>query len=201
MPSHRPPSIASVSTEADFRLPRTVVPSHYDLTLAPDLDTATFTGSVSAAIDVKEPVRAVVVNAIELEISSATLVSPNGERLEAVVTYDEPMQRAILTLGAVADPGPWRLEADFTGTLNDQLHGFYRSTFKTVDGTQRTIATTQFEATEARRAFPCWDEPDLKATFSVTLVVDDGLLAVSNAAEVSREPVGDGKVAVAFART
>ena len=59
----------------------------------------------------------------------------------------------------------------FRGLLNDKLRGFYRSTFTDDDGVERVIATTQFEATDARRAFPCWDEPDLKARFAITLVL------------------------------
>ena len=78
--------------------------------------------------------------------------------------------------------GPATLHLAFTGILNDKLHGFYRSTFTDDDGVEHVIATTQFEATDARRAFPCWDEPDLKAVFEVTLVVDDGLAAYSNGA-------------------
>ena len=89
----------------------------------------------------------------------------------------------------------------FTGTLNDQLRGFYRSTFTDDDGDQRVIATTQFESTNARRAFPCWDEPDLKAVFEVTLVVADDQMAVSSGAEVDSQPTGDGRREVTFAPT
>ena len=85
--------------------------------------------------------------------------------------------------------------------LNDKLKGFYRSTFVDTAGEQQVIATTQFEATDARRAFPCRDEPDLKAVFGITLVVDGDLAAVSNAAEIGRTPRDDGKVAVQFADT
>ena len=63
----------------------------------------------------------------------------------------------------------------FRGLLNDKLRGFYRSTFTDDDGVERVIATTQFEATDARRAFPCWDEPDFKAGFAITLHLDDDL--------------------------
>ena len=80
------------------------------------------------------------------------------------------------------------LHTAFRGVLNDKLRGFYRSTFTDADGAEQVIATTQFEATDARRAFPCWDEPDYKAIFAVTLVVDADLLAVSNAAEVVATP-------------
>src|SRR5690606_15747608 len=95
----------------------------------------------------------------------------------------------------------WVMHARFTGILNDKLRGFYRSTFTDSSGEEQVIATTQFEATDARRAFPCWDEPDLKAVFSVTLVVDADLAALSNASELSREPRAAGKRVVRFADT
>ncbi len=98
-------------------------------------------------------------------------------------------------------PGTWALHTEFTGILNDKLHGFYRSTFTDDDGVDQVIATTQFEATDARRAFPCWDEPDFKAVFGITLAVPAELTAVSNAAEVSRSPRDDGKHVVRFADT
>ena len=88
----------------------------------------------------------------------------------------------------------------FRGCLNDKLRGFYRSTFTDDDGVEQVIATTQFEATDARRAFPCWDEPDLKAVFAITLVVDDDLHAVSNAA-IESDEVLDGQRRVRFADT
>jgi puromycin-sensitive aminopeptidase len=89
----------------------------------------------------------------------------------------------------------------FRGVLNDKLKGFYRSTFVDGDGVERVIGTTQMEPADARLAFPCWDEPDLKAVFAVTLVVAEGLLAISNAAEAHRTTTDDGRVAVTFADT
>ncbi len=89
----------------------------------------------------------------------------------------------------------------FRGVLNDKLRGFYRSTFKDGDGAEQVIATTQMEPVDARRAFPCWDEPDKKAVFAVTLVVAEDLLALSNGAQVSEEATGDGRRAVRFADT
>ena len=88
----------------------------------------------------------------------------------------------------------------FRGQLNDKLRGFYRSTFTDDDGNERVIATTQFEATDARRAFPCWDEPDFKARFAITLHLDDDLHAVSNAA-IDADEVLDGQRRVRFAET
>ena len=93
------------------------------------------------------------------------------------------------------------LDTEFTGLLNDKLHGFYRSTFTDAEGEPQVIATTQFESTDARRAFPCWDEPEYKAVFSISLVVDPDLAAISNAAETGRTPRDDGKDLVTFADT
>ncbi len=155
-----------------YRLPRTIVPRRYELTLTPDLGAARFAGEAHIHVDVTETVTEVVLNAVELDILTAELISSTGERLPAQVTYDEPEERAIIALSAPAQPGPWELDLTFTGLLNDKLHGFYRSTFRDADGAEQVIATTQFEATDARRAFPCWDEPDFKATFAVTLIVD-----------------------------
>lgn len=190
-----------MASESDYRLPRTVIPRHYDLTLTPDLGAATFGGHVVIDVDVVEPVERIVLNTAELTLHTASLFDEDGRRLEASIFSDEEAERSTLTLDAVADPGSWKLEISFDGTLNDDLRGFYRSVYTDADGVDKTIATTQFEATEARRAFPCWDEPDLKATYGITLVVDDGLLAISNAAESGRESVGNGKVAVRFADT
>ena len=188
-------------TEADHRLPRTVVPSRYRLRLAPDLDAARFDGEVAVDVEVVEEVDAVVVNAADLEIHDAALVAPDGERIGASITLDADRERAVFRLDRPVAPGAWTLEASFTGILNDELRGFYRSVYRDAEGNEKVVAATQFEATDARRAFPCWDEPDLKAVFEVTLVVDDHLLAVSNAPEVGREALGDGKVAVRFAPT
>lgn len=196
-------SVAPSITPADetsYRLPRTVIPHRYAIRLVPDLAAATFSGEETVEVTVREPVRAIVLNAAELEITAAELVK-EGRALRAAPDYDEPLERVTLALDAEAEPGEWRLHLRFTGTLNDKLRGFYRSTFKDEQGQQQVIAATQFESTDARRAFPCWDEPDFKATFAVTLVVDEGMMAISNGPEVRREPVGAGKVAVTFAET
>ncbi len=183
------------------RLPRTVVPSRYDLVLEPDLDAGTFRGTVAAAVDVVEPVAEVVLNAIELVIDEAWVVDANGTRSDASVSYDEATERATLKFDGDLVTGTATVHASFRGILNDKLHGFYRSTFTDATGTTRTLATTQFESTDARRAFPCWDEPDFKAIFGVTLVVPSDLLALSNGAEIGREDTGDGRVRVRFADT
>src|SRR6185312_3754268 len=121
-------------------------------------------------------------------------------RQPASIDLDEPLQRCRLAAAHPLAPGQWRLHIEFRGTLNDKLRGFYRSTYKDRNGSTQTLAATQFEATDARRAFPCWDEPDFKAVFSTTLVIDSALTAVSNSAVLS-ETQERGKKVVRFADT
>jgi puromycin-sensitive aminopeptidase len=190
-----------VTEEARYRLPRTAVPRRYDLVLHPDLDAATFAGTVDVQVEIREPLDEIVLNADELEVTSGWL-RRDGARLSVRDVRLEPeTERAHVRLDGVAEPGEWVLHLEFGGRLSDRMRGFYRSTYESEDGSTRTIATTQFESTDARRAFPCWDEPDLKAVFGVTLVVHDGHLAISNGPEISREPDGDGRVRVRFADT
>src|SRR5204863_2779204 len=109
-------------------------------------------------------------------------------------TLDAGEERIHVTLPDDARAGDAVLSLSFTGALHDDLVGFYRSRFVDDAGTEHTIAATQFEATHARRAFPCFDEPDLKAVFATTLVVPRDLLALSNTNEIARDDVGDGRV-------
>ncbi len=193
--------VAPSDDESRYRLPATVVPSRYDLTLEPDLDAGTFSGSEDVRVRVLQPVDEVVLNADELEIHDGWLEGPGGRLEVTEVRMDAESERAHLRLSGTAEPGEWTLHLGFDGTLSDRMTGFYRSTYKDDDGAERVIATTQLESTDARRAFPSWDEPDAKAVFGVTLVVPDGLLAISNGAEVEREDLGDGRVRVRFAET
>jgi len=183
-----------------YRLPRSVVPSHYRLRLEPDLEAFVFSGTVEIDVTVEEPVDTIQLNALELEIENGVLLR-DSETIGLSATLHEADQRVIFNSEVEISPGPATIRIGFSGTLNDQLHGFYRSSFTDVNGDEQVIATTQFEATDARRAFPCFDEPDFKASFGITLVVPETLFAVSNGAEVSRVPSGGGRVEVTFADT
>ena len=181
------------------RLPRRIVPAHYELSLTPDLAEATFTGSQSIDIEILEATSEITLNAAELDITQVSVTGPTES--SARVSYDDELDRATFSFESELVPGNYQLHTSFIGSLNDQLRGFYLSRFTDEDGNEQRIATTQFEATDARRAFPCWDEPDFKATFQVNLVVPDHLFAVSNGAEINRQPAGPGLVRVAFAKT
>jgi puromycin-sensitive aminopeptidase len=183
------------------RLPRTVVPGRYDIRLEPDLDTATYAGEEVVQVEVREETDEVLLNAVELTITKVVADGPDGVRLEGTASLDPENDRARLHFPRPLCPGEWSLRISFQGILNDQLHGFYRSTFKDAEGRTHVMAATQFEAVDARRAFPCWDEPALKAVFGVTLVVPDGYTAISNTAPIREEPAGAGRRAVTFGDT
>ena len=112
-----------------------------------------------------EATSTILLNAVDLELAFPVVNDASGSETMGTVELDEHLERALLRFPTELQPGPHTLAIRFDGVLNDELRGFYRSTFTDDAGTTHTIATTQFEATDARRAFPCFDEPALKATF------------------------------------
>jgi len=190
-----------MSSPSAHRLPDAVRPERYVLTLEPDLAHFTFRGSESISIDVHAPTSRIVLNAAELDVTSASVVLPDGTTLRADAQADEDAERATIAVNGEVPVGKAELRLEFTGTLNDQLRGFYRSRYVAADGSTQHLATTQFEATDARRAFPCWDEPAVKAVFDVTLVIPQELTAISNMPQVSDEPGEAGKRTVRFEPT
>jgi puromycin-sensitive aminopeptidase len=177
-----------------YRLPRTVLPSRYGLVLEPNLDSATFSGTASIDVRATDHVESIMLNADELNIDT---VRVSGNQVEFHLEPDTER----LIIDAPLDMGDAVIDIAFTGTLNDKLRGWYRSTFNDEQGNERVIATTQMQATDCRRAFPCFDEPDFKAVFDVSLVIEPDLFAVSNGAEVHRAARADGKHVVTFKPT
>ena len=199
------------------RLPGGVRPEHYALTITPDLAKARFVGEERMEVVLDRPATTITLNAAEIEFgavrawagakagSSAALRNDNqkakanteilsgaqndasiggeGGAQNAVVTLDAAKEQATLTFARALPAGSVTLEIAYTGILNDKLRGFYLSKTKA-----RNYGVTQFEATDARRAFPCFDEPALKATFDVSLVVDAGDTVIANTAMVSDTP-------------
>ncbi|KAI9188351.1 hypothetical protein H9P43_002742 [Blastocladiella emersonii ATCC 22665] len=186
-----------------IELPKNVIPSHYNLTMYPNMTDFTFIGHVDITVRVVEETSTIVLNTLDVAITKATVTARGHTYTSAPATYDATEQTATLAFDATLGAGleDVHLAIDFTGTINDQMAGFYRSSYDE-NGTTKFMAVTQFEATDARRALPCFDEPKLKATFDVTLVVDAHLTALSNCDVVSDEPVEDGaKRKVTFATT
>jgi puromycin-sensitive aminopeptidase len=173
--------VAPLSELDPFRLPHGVRPSRYDVRLRPSLADATFGGSIRIDLLVDETTDELVLNADELTITSCDV-----DGVAATWRLEPATQRLFVTPATAIAPGTSVLAIEFDGVLNDKLRGFYRSTYVDGDGVEQVIAATQMQATDCRRAFPCWDEPEFKAVFAVTLDVDDGLTAISNSPEVDR---------------
>jgi puromycin-sensitive aminopeptidase len=187
-----------MTSSTSHRLPANVQPVRYAIELTPDLELFTFTGSEVIEVQVGEPTREVLLNAAEMDITAASVTLANGRSIEASVSLDEDAERATLLFESDIPPGNATLSFTFNGTLNDQLRGFYRSQYEGPHGELSYLATTQFEATDARRAFPCWDEPKAKAVFDITLIVPSDLIAVSNMPVASELPLRGNKKAVRF---
>ena len=202
--NHRYPkstmTTSSAMTSDPYRLPRHVIPTYYDLRIEPDLHSHSFTGHELVILTVIEPTTEMILNATELDVSTATLSGEGQTPRTGTVRMDPELQRCHITFPSVIPPGVWKLGLTFRGTLNDKLRGFYRSTYKDERGIAHTLAATQFEATDARRAFPCWDEPHFKAVFAVTLAIDPALTAISNTRIVDDRLEG-GKRILRFAES
>jgi len=180
---------------AAARLPKSVIPDHYAISITPDLVTEKFSGQETIDVDIKEPVDTITLNSADLEMHDVVVAS-GSKMMNATITYDAPNEQASLKFGQTLPPGRASIRIGFNGTLNAQLRGLYLS--KTP---KRKYAVTQFEPTDARRAFPSFDEPAMKATYDITLVVDNGDTAISNGEIASDTPAGPGKHAIRFRTT
>ncbi len=178
------------------RLPTDVTPQHYSLTLEPNLKSATFTGKEEIDVVLAQPSTSITLNAAQITFEIVTITA-NGKTQTANVTEDEPDQQATFHVSNALPAGAATIHIQYSGILNDQLRGFYLS--KTA---RRNYAVTQFEPTDARRAFPSFDEPAMKATFSVALIVNKGDTAISNTNVISDQPGPvAGKHTIRFATT
>ncbi len=186
------------------RLPGGVHPEHYSLVLTPDLKSATFAGEETIDVVLDHPSRTITLNAAEIKFLSVKGASTNKSNPEAptvwqsaIVALDEAKEQATFTFPQALPAGGVKLAIRYTGILNDKLRGFYLSKTKT-----RNYAVTQFEPTDARRAYPSFDEPALKATYDISLVVDSGDTAISNTNIISDSPGPiAGKHTIKFATT
>jgi puromycin-sensitive aminopeptidase len=194
------PASAVAPGSEPFRLPRTIEPEIYRMELEPDIATATFSGTVRIDAIVHETADEIVLNAAELAISDVDVLTSDGITVLCSVSFDDELEQVTFHPADLIPPGPCTISCRFSGTLNDKLRGFYRSTYTALDGETHTMATTQFESVDARRAFPCFDEPDRKAVFEITLIVEPDLDAISNSPIVEIDQVGD-KQRIRFAPT
>jgi puromycin-sensitive aminopeptidase len=184
-----------------YRLQTTAAPSFYDLRIEPDLKNFTFPGEVTITVDLTQPHDKLVLNCADIRVHEAILSGKGGVKFIGHVNHDEENERVSISFDGTAGAGEWNLHLKFTGTINDNLKGFYRSFYKNAAGEQAVLATTKFEPCDARRAFPCFDEPAFKARFQTSLVIDEALNAVSNTRLLKTTNLGNGKKLLQFAPT
>jgi len=185
--------------ETPGKLPKEVIPTNYSIRVVPSIDKLAFTGTETVKLNVRGPVHQLILNALELEI---TEVSLDGKQLpKSAIKADKEKELLTLALSSELPPGNHTLALSFSGKINQQGQGlFYMRYQEHGSGTKKIMFGTQFEATDARRFFPCWDEPVFRARFQLTVVVPENWLAVSNMPVESEKKIAGGKE-VRFAPT
>ena len=179
-------------------LPQSVYPIHYDLELTPNLETLTFACQESISVKVHESVNQVALHAKELVIESATF---NATNEVTQINYNRKDTTVTLIFETPFDLGDGQLNIKYSGILNGDMAGFYKSAYSDAEGNKKTMANTQFESLDARRALPCWDEPAVKATFTVTMIIPSHLTALSNMPEDYSTFLPGGKKKVHFQKS
>jgi aminopeptidase N len=189
-------ALATFSLAAAQRLPEVAAPEAYKLTFTPDLEKATFEGDETISIRLVKPTSEITLNAVDIDFHEVTITS-GGSTQKAKVTPDKEKEMVVLAVEKPLAAGAATVHITYAGTLNSEMRGLYLGK----DDQGRKYAASQFEATDARRAFPSFDEPGYKATFDITAVADKGLVAISNQKIVSDTPGPGDKHTVHFATT
>ncbi|MES2149570.1 MAG: M1 family metallopeptidase [Pseudomonadota bacterium] len=188
--------------QATTQLPRSVSPSHYDVSITPDAKTSSFAAKVTITINVLEPTSAITLNATDLKFSSA-VVTPAGAKgapLNGAIKVDAASQSATFSFEQPLAKGSYQLALDYTGVIGTQAVGLFSLDYSTPEGKKRALYT-QFENSDARRMIPSWDEPNYKATFALEATVPAGEMAVSNMPVAKKTTLADGRVLVKFAQS
>ncbi|KAK5870873.1 hypothetical protein PBY51_003783 [Eleginops maclovinus] len=167
-----------------MRLPKTISPIHYDLTIHPNLTTLDFTGVARIQLDVHEDTSAIILHSKQLKISNVWLLAPEGVRPLQVLEYPRFHQLALLSDSVLTKGRRYEVQLVFAANFSESYHGFYKSSYRTSSGEVRVMASTQFEATFARLAFPCFDEPAFKANFTIRIIREPRHIAISNMPKV-----------------
>lgn len=192
------PLSAPLNAATTTQLPRNAVPTHYAIAIVPNAEAATFTGNVKTDFDLLQPSPNITMNAADLAIDSATITDASGTAIPTTVAVDAEAQTATFTADRTLTPGHYILTASYSGKVYDQANGLFHLDYKNPAGVDKRALFTQFEAPDARRFAPMWDEPSYKATFDLTADVPADLMAVSNMPITSSTDIGGGKKRVTF---
>jgi aminopeptidase N len=189
-------AVTTLSLAAAQRLPEVAAPENYKLSFTPDLDKATFEGDETISIRVLKPTSQITLNAVDIDFHQVTITS-GGTTQKAKVTPDKDKEMVVLAVEKTLSAGPATVHITYSGILNSEMRGLYLGK----DDQGRKYAASQFESTDARRAFPSFDEPAHKATFDITTVADKGQVAISNSKVSSDTPGPGDRHTVRFATT
>jgi aminopeptidase N len=189
-------ALTTLSLATAQRLPEVAAPENYKLTFTPDLDKAKFEGDEAISIRVLKQTAEITLNAVDIDFHEVS-ISSGGSAQKATVTPQKEKEMVVLSVPKPLAAGPATIHITYTGILNDEMRGLYLGK----DDQGRKYAATQLEATDARRAYPSFDEPGYKATFDITAVADKGMIAISNYKVISDMPGPGDKHTVKFATT
>ena len=189
-----------MTKKLSVRLPPNIHPERYEIFLKPDLKDFVFEGEETIYLIFDKSTKEIILHSKDLEISEVKVRGKSKEVSRGTVSYDKKSETAVFKFANKIPAGQAELKIKFRGALTDKLKGFYRSRYE-VNGEEKYIATTQFEATDARAAFPCFDEPAHKAVFDVTLMVPGHMTAISNTIETDIKEHAGGYKLVKFAPT
>jgi len=188
---------AGVTTQ----LPRGAAPRHYAITVTPDAANLKFTGKAAIDVTVAQAMPTLVLNAADLTVSRVTLTPQKGKALTGKAVLDAAAQTVAFDFGKPIQPGEYRIDVDYAGVINQQANGLFALDYTDNGGAQKRALFTQFEAPDARRFVPSFDEPSYKATFDLTAIVPSAEMAVSNMPVKATKELGGGRKAVTFGTT
>src|ERR1700733_5674667 len=189
-------ALTTLSLAGAQRLPESARPENYKLTFTPDLEKATFQGDETISVRMLKSTSEITLNAVDIDFQDVAITS-GGATQKAKVTAQKEKEMVVLTVEKPLAAGPASIHISYTGILNSEMRGLYLGK----DDQGRKYAASQFESTDARRAYPSFDEPDYKATFDITAIADKGLVAISNQKVISDTPGPGDKHTVRFATT
>ncbi len=190
----------SLSLEIPTQLPRTARPLRYSISVVPDAPNLRFSGSVVADLEVLQPTGSITLNAADLEFQSVVLTDSANKNSEGRASLDAANQTATFQFPSSVSPGRYRLAINYTGKINQHSTGLFALDYDAPEGRKRALFT-QFEASDARRFFPCWDEPSFRAPIDLRVTVPAGQTAIGNMPQSSRAEKPDGTGEVTFATT
>ena len=180
------------------RLPKSTYPNRYEIELDVDLDKFSYTGTQKVDLNVVETTNKIVLNSVGIQVTKAKIQNTEQD-ISLEVSYIEEDEKIVFESEEVLSKGLYELYLEFNSEITNDLKGFYKSSYTSESGEKKWIATTQFEPTAARSAFPCWDEPEYKAIFSMTIITDEKYLRVSNEMVIEEEKIENNKLRTKFA--